>query len=120
MKRRTALRKVRTFCERLDALVEALPVRILSVHIFGSALTDKPAPADIDLLVEHRERPIMTEEEQEQILADLWCFRVYRSIACELALSRLPYPAHPLHPSQQILLRRLGVDHHRVQAGVSE
>lgn len=75
MKRRTALRKVRTFCERLDALGEALPVRVLSVHIFGSVLTDKAAPADIDLLVEHQERPIMTEEEQEQVLADLWKHR---------------------------------------------
>jgi predicted nucleotidyltransferase len=75
MKRQTTLRKVRTFCERLDAMAESLPVRVLSVHIFGSVLTDKPTPADIDLLVEYQERPVTTEQERTQALVDLWTRR---------------------------------------------
>lgn len=52
MKRADALRKLRTICERLDTL-ESLPVTPLRLYLFGSVLTDKEKPADIDLILVH-------------------------------------------------------------------
>jgi len=55
MKRRDAFRKLRTICQRIDEAGE-FPVIPLRLYLFGSLLTEKPNPSDIDLLFEYRER----------------------------------------------------------------
>jgi hypothetical protein len=58
MKRKDALRKLRTICQRLDEVdPEQFPVIPVRLYLYGSLLTDKPNPGDIDLLFEYRERP---------------------------------------------------------------
>ena len=52
MKRRDAFRKLRTVCDRLDHIAPDAPyVRPRQLYIFGSTLTDKPDPDDVDLLL---------------------------------------------------------------------
>jgi len=71
MKRRDALRKVRTICERLDQVdPDTFYIYPLKLYLFGSVLTDKPDPRDIDLLLLHGGRP-KTEEEALQLVAAL-------------------------------------------------
>jgi hypothetical protein len=57
MNRRLALGKLYRICERLDAVNPSeffvIPLRL---YVFGSLLTDKPNPTDIDLLFQYRER----------------------------------------------------------------
>jgi hypothetical protein len=64
MKRKDALRKLRTICQRLDEVDPeqffVIPVRM---YLYGSLLTDKPNPGDMDLLFEYRERPDRDPEE---------------------------------------------------------
>ncbi|MCG2770416.1 MAG: hypothetical protein ABIK79_05775 [Chloroflexota bacterium] len=55
MKRRDAFRKLRTICQRIDEAGE-FPVIPLRLYLFGSLLTEKPNPSDMDLLFEYRER----------------------------------------------------------------
>jgi hypothetical protein len=56
VKRKDAIRKVRTVCQRLDEVDPdtffVIPVRM---YLFGSVLTDKPKPEDIDMLFEYQE-----------------------------------------------------------------
>jgi hypothetical protein len=65
LKRKDAFRrKVRTICQRLDEVdlttFEVEPVRL---YLYGSALTDKPVPNDIDLiLIFERSDKISPEE----------------------------------------------------------
>lgn len=58
MKRTDALTKVYKICQRLDAVNPqeffVIPVRL---YLFGSLLTNKPNPADIDFLFDYREQP---------------------------------------------------------------
>jgi hypothetical protein len=64
MKRRDALRKVRTVCERLDEIdPDTFFVRPFKLYLFGSVLTDKPDPNDVDLVLDYREHPVQSEEE---------------------------------------------------------
>jgi hypothetical protein len=52
MKRKDALRKVRTICQRLDEIdLNTFPVWPQKLYLFGSVLTDKPDPSDIDLVL---------------------------------------------------------------------
>jgi hypothetical protein len=58
MKRKDAFRKLRTVCRRLDERdPEQFPVIPLRLYLFGSLLTDKPDPSDVDLLFEFQDRP---------------------------------------------------------------
>ena len=57
MKRKDALRKVRAVCERLSDAGDDFPVIPVRLYLFGSVLTEKPAPRDVDLLFEYKERP---------------------------------------------------------------
>lgn len=58
MKRKDAIRKVATVCQRLAEVdpndFYVVPVRL---YAFGSVLTDKPNPTDVDLLFEYENRP---------------------------------------------------------------
>jgi hypothetical protein len=52
MKRSTAFRNVRTICERLDKVdPNTFPVRPHKLYLYGSVLTDKPNPADVDVVL---------------------------------------------------------------------
>ena len=52
MKRTDAFRKVRTICQRLDEVdLETFPVQPLKLYLYGSLLTDKPDPHDVDLIL---------------------------------------------------------------------
>jgi len=58
MKRTDALRKVRTVCERLDQIdLATFPIVSFKLYLFGSVLTDKPDPHDVDLVLTYDERP---------------------------------------------------------------
>ena len=58
MKRPDALRKVRTICERLDQIdLTTFPIVPFKLYLFGSVLTDKPNPHDVDLVLIYDERP---------------------------------------------------------------
>jgi hypothetical protein len=58
MKRKDALRKLRTICQCLDEVdPEQYFVIPLRLYLYASLLTGKPNPGDIDLLFEYRERP---------------------------------------------------------------
>ena len=58
MKRQDALRKVRTICERLDAIdPHTFPIQPLTLYLFGSTLTDNANPADVDLVLVYRDNP---------------------------------------------------------------
>ncbi len=58
MKRKDALRKVRTVCERLDNIdLSTFPVVPQTLYLFGSTLTDKPAPSDVDLVLIYGPNP---------------------------------------------------------------
>ena len=60
MKRKDAFRKLRVICQRLDeADPEQFFVVPLRLYVFGSLLTDKPNPSDVDLLFEYRASPNM-------------------------------------------------------------
>lgn len=75
MKRQDALRKVQAICERLDKVdPDTFFVRPLKLYLFGSVLTDKPEPNDIDLVLDYRDRPIQSTEEAIARYADI----VYR------------------------------------------
>jgi hypothetical protein len=58
MKRKDAFRKLRTICQRLD---EADPATFFvipkALYLFGSTLTDKPNPTDLDLILDYQDRP---------------------------------------------------------------
>lgn len=58
MKRQDAFRKIRTVCQRLDE-VDPATFFVIPQHlyVFGSIMTDKPTPKDIDLLFAYRDRP---------------------------------------------------------------
>jgi predicted nucleotidyltransferase len=58
VKRRDAFQKLRTICRRLDERdPERFPVVPVRLYLFGSLLTDKPDPSDVDLLFEFQDRP---------------------------------------------------------------
>lgn len=58
MKRKDALRKVRTICQRLDeAEPQSFPVQPLQLYLYGSVLTDKPDPRDVDLILVYEYPP---------------------------------------------------------------
>ncbi|MBP7689831.1 MAG: hypothetical protein KA765_18080 [Thermoflexales bacterium] len=58
MKRQDALRKVRTVCERLDQVnLATFPVVPQTLYLFGSTLTDKPDPTDVDLVLIYGPNP---------------------------------------------------------------
>ena len=58
MKRKDALRKVRTICQRLDEIdLNTFPVWPEKLYLFGSTLTDKPDPSDVDLVLIHAKNP---------------------------------------------------------------
>ena len=51
MKRADAFRKLRTICKRLDRVDSDFPLKPIRLYLFGSMLSDKPEPHDIDLLL---------------------------------------------------------------------
>jgi len=52
MKREDAFRKVRTICQRLDELdIREFTLEPYRLYLFGSVLTDKPDPKDINLIL---------------------------------------------------------------------
>ena len=58
MKRKDAFRKLRAICQRLDEVDPATFFVIpQALYVFGSVLTDKPNPADLDLILDYQERP---------------------------------------------------------------
>ncbi len=58
MKRKDAFRKLRTVCQRLDETDPATFFVIpKALYLFGSTLTDKPDPADLDLILDYQEQP---------------------------------------------------------------
>jgi hypothetical protein len=58
MKRQDALRKTRTICERLSGIdLETFPIWPVKLYLFGSVLTNKPDPEDIDLALVYEENP---------------------------------------------------------------
>ncbi len=58
MKRKDAFRKLHTICDRLDTLgVDVLTVTPLRLYLFGSVLTDKARPEDIDLILVYQYPP---------------------------------------------------------------
>jgi hypothetical protein len=64
MKRKDAFRKLRTICQRLDERdPEQFPVVPVHLYLFGSTLTDKPKPSDVDLLFEYQNRPDMDPDD---------------------------------------------------------
>jgi hypothetical protein len=64
MKRKDAFRKLRTICQRLDERdPEQFPVVPVRLYPFGSVLTDKPDPSDVDLLFEYQNRPDMAPDD---------------------------------------------------------
>ena len=72
MKRHDALRKVRTVCERLDEIdPDTFFVRPLKLYLFGSVLTDKPDPNDVDLVLVYKEPPVQSREEASARYADI-------------------------------------------------
>lgn len=74
MRRADAFRKIRTICQRLDDLSEAQVIefraRPLKLYLFGSVLTDKPDPADADLVLVYDElSELITNVELDGILS---------------------------------------------------
>ncbi|MCG3207161.1 MAG: hypothetical protein FOGNACKC_00761 [Anaerolineae bacterium] len=58
MKRQDAFRKLNTLCQRLDEVdLATFPVVPLRAYLFGSVVTDKPDPADIDVILVHDRPP---------------------------------------------------------------
>jgi hypothetical protein len=58
LKRKDAFRKVRTVCERLDKVnPKTFEVEPRQLYLFGSVLTDKPDPSNIDLLLVYEHIP---------------------------------------------------------------
>ena len=69
MKRKDAFHKLRTICQRLDELSPAeFNIQPLRLYLFGSALTDKPDPKDIDLVLTYEFSP---EFDFERLYADM-------------------------------------------------
>lgn len=71
MKRPDAFRKIRIVCERLEALDQhTFPIWPLEMYLFGSVLTDKEKPKDIDLVLVYRENPEIhyTDAELSQMI----------------------------------------------------
>lgn len=58
MKRKDAFKKLHTICQRLDEIdSKQFPVIPLRLYLFGSLLTDKHNPSDIDLLFKFQDCP---------------------------------------------------------------
>lgn len=58
MKRKDAFRKLCTICQRLDELDPAdFDLHPLRLYLFGSVLTDKPDPQNVDLVFIYEELP---------------------------------------------------------------
>jgi hypothetical protein len=58
VKRKDAFHKLRVICQRLDEVdPEQFFVIPLRLYLFGSLLTDKPNPSDVDLLFAYRDPP---------------------------------------------------------------
>jgi hypothetical protein len=64
LRRPDALRKRSTLCERLDA-IDPNDFFVIPTHlyVFGSLLTDKPNPNDVDLLLKYSVHPDRMNEE---------------------------------------------------------
>jgi hypothetical protein len=56
MRRKDAFRKVRTICQRLDQ-ADTTYFRPQRLYLYGSLLTDKPNPTDIDLVLVYQRTP---------------------------------------------------------------
>jgi hypothetical protein len=62
MKRKDAFRKVRTVCQRLDEVNPDISLfRPLKLYLYGSLLTDKPNPSDVDLILIYQRTPAYME-----------------------------------------------------------
>lgn len=58
LKRKDAFQKLRNICDRLDTLgIDVLKVTPLRLYLFGSVLTDKARPEDIDLILVYEYPP---------------------------------------------------------------
>lgn len=58
MKRKDAFSKLRTICQRLDEVAPAdFGIQPLRLYLFGSLLTDKPDPKDLDLVLVYEFNP---------------------------------------------------------------
>lgn len=58
MKRKDAIRKLRTICQRLNELSpDEFKIQPLRLYLFGSVLTDKPDPNDIDTVLTYEHLP---------------------------------------------------------------
>ena len=72
MKRADAFLKLTVICRRLDlADPDSFPIVPQSLYLFGSLLTDKPTPTDIDLLLHYQYRPDQDFDE----LYYCWAYR---------------------------------------------
>ncbi len=70
MKRKHAFRKLRTICQRLDEIdPQTFPIIPLRLYLFGSVLTDKLNPSDVDLLLDYNERPDLDPGEAVYLLS---------------------------------------------------
>lgn len=64
MKRQDAFRKLKTICQRLDELSrDEFKIQPLHLYLFGSLLTDKSDPTDIDLVLTYEFNPGFDFEE---------------------------------------------------------
>lgn len=70
------IKKLKTVCSRLDKANEDFPVIVQGVYLFGSLLTDKAEPRDIDLLCDFKSLLISPEEAYRQVMR-----RKYPSVA---------------------------------------
>lgn len=58
MKRKDAFRKLRTICQRLDEFEPGdLHLQPQRLYLYGSVLTDKPDPSDVDLILVYEYLP---------------------------------------------------------------
>lgn len=69
MKRQDAYKKLRTVCQRVDQLDgEQFTLIPLELYLFGSVLTDKPNPSDLNLLLYYAHHSTYDPEEDYDAL----------------------------------------------------
>lgn len=88
MKRSDAIAKAATICANLDATVGThFWVTPLSLYLFGSTLTEKPLPHDVDLVFRYR-YPYLTEDEIAEQVMDMTYGKSLRDQKACIALAR--------------------------------
>jgi hypothetical protein len=87
MKRKDATRKVRTICQRLDEVdPDTSLFRPLKLYLYGSLLTDKPDPEDVDLILVYQRTPAYQEylESEESCYQEIYYMRQHRKFSSQL------------------------------------